>query len=117
MTDKSVTEIVDKQLNAYNQRNLEEFLSCYIEKVPVLAFPSQKEIPDISGNAFENRYKKLFENSPNLHCKLVSRCTEGNIVIDQEFITGFNGSETKTAVAMYQVEKGKITKVWFLKDI
>ncbi|KAF3886713.1 MULTISPECIES: nuclear transport factor 2 family protein [Nostocales] len=117
MTDKSIIEVVDKQLKAYNERNLEEFLSCYIDNVPVLAFPSQKEILEISGKAFANRYKKLFENSPNLHCQLISRCIEGNIAIDQELVTGFNGLETKTAVAIYQIENGKITKVWFVKDI
>lgn len=26
MTDKSIIEVVDKQLKAYNERNLEEFL-------------------------------------------------------------------------------------------
>lgn len=48
--------------------------------------PSGDILTDRSGPAFRERYAKLFTSSPDLHAELVSRVTQGRIVIDQERI-------------------------------
>ena len=59
------------------------------------------------------RYAKLFASSPSLRCRLVSRVVRGSTVIDQELVTGMAGRATTRAVAVYRVEGGRITHVWF----
>ncbi|GGS44087.1 nuclear transport factor 2 family protein [Actinokineospora fastidiosa] len=111
----SPEDVVAEQLAAYNARDLDRFLSCYIEDVPVHAFPSGVELTDRSGPRFRERYEALFASSPNLHAELLSRVAHGRIVIDQELVTGFNNSETRAAAAMYEVHEDKITRVWFIE--
>ncbi len=112
----SPEEIVDGQLAAYNAGDLECFLGFYVEEVPVLGFPSGEVIADCSGPAFRERYRRLFEASPDLHAELVSRVRHGRVVIDQERVTGFMGDQTRTAVAMYEVGEERIERVWFVEQ-
>ncbi|MFK0292704.1 nuclear transport factor 2 family protein [Streptomyces sp. NPDC090442] len=106
-------EIVDGQLAAYNARDLDAFLGYYVEDVPVYAFPSGEVLADRSGPAFRERYRALFDGSPDLHAELVSRVTHGRIVIDQELVSGFQGDEVRAAVALYEVGEERIERVWF----
>ncbi|WP_096200421.1 nuclear transport factor 2 family protein [Bacillus sp. FJAT-45350] len=102
-----------KQLEAYNNRDLETFLECYSEDCFV---------EDGAGNvlmenkeAMRKRYELLFHESPNLHCQLVSRIILENYVLDEERVTGSRGlTEEKHVVAVYKVEYGLITHVRFL---
>ena len=51
---------------------------------------------------------------PNLYCRLVNRIVAGNTVIDHEEIwLGTNSSNLLYAAAVYVIEKGKISKVYF----
>jgi hypothetical protein len=55
----------------------------------------------------------MFENVSNLHCELVNRIVEGNVVIDQELVQ--YGEEMIKATAIYHIEEGKIKKVYFVR--
>ncbi|TCO54040.1 nuclear transport factor 2 family protein [Actinocrispum wychmicini] len=107
-------DIVAGQLAAYNRRDLEQFLSYYADPVRLCSFPSGEELADLSGPAFRPRYQALFESSPNLRATVSSRITLGDIVIDEELVTGFMGDRTIQAVAIYQVGPDKIERVWFV---
>jgi hypothetical protein len=50
---------------------------------------------------------------PNLHCEIKSRIIQGNIIIDQESVSGF-GSKPVEATAIYHIENNKIKKVYFI---
>lgn len=66
--------------------------------------------------AMERRYRELFDTSPELHCKLVSRIVLGQYVLDEENVTGHRGSkETNHVVAVYRIEDGLIRHVRFLR--
>jgi hypothetical protein len=112
----SPEEIVAGQLAAYNRRDLQQFLSYYVDEAPVFEFPSGKELVDRSGPAFGSRYERLFQTSPDLHAELLSRVVHGNVVIDQERVSGFMGDDVRDAVAIYQVGAQRIEKVWFVTD-
>lgn len=58
-------------------------------------------------------YSKMFENTPNLHCELVDRIVQGNIVIDKEKV--IFGNRTVEAIAIYHIENNKIKKVYFIQ--
>jgi len=53
---------------------------------------------------------------PDLHALLLKRIVAGNIVIDHEQVTrNFpEGSGKLELVAIYEVQRGKIAKAWFI---
>ncbi|GAE34967.1 nuclear transport factor 2 family protein [Halalkalibacter akibai] len=113
MTDISIP--AKKQLEAYNNRDIDAFMQCYTEDCVVE--DGEGNILMTGAAAMRERYAKLFEESPELHCKLVSRIVVGNYVLDEENVTGSRGSsEMSHVVAVYRVtEDGLISHVRFLR--
>ncbi|MDP5168790.1 MAG: amidohydrolase family protein [Bacteroidia bacterium] len=106
--------MAQRQLNAYNARNLEAFVACYSEEVEVYQFPDQLQG---KGRAYlREGYGPMFENTPGLHCELVNRITVGNKVIDQEKVRRFGEGRILDAVAIYEVKQGLISKVYFIVE-
>lgn len=102
---------VDKQLEAYNSRNIDEFLATYADDVELYDFPNQKIAT--GHDEMRTMYQSFFEQTPDLNCTIKSRTILGNKVIDTEYLT-VNG-ENFTAMAIYELENGKIAKVTFLR--
>jgi len=103
--------IVQKQLEAYNSRDIDAFLETYTEEVSLYNYPNQ---PTSQGQEeMRKGYGSFFQSTPDLHCEIKNRIVIGNKVIDEEYLT-VNGRNF-SAVAIYEVEKGKIAKVTFLR--
>jgi hypothetical protein len=103
---------VQRQLEAYNARDLERFVAQYSDDVRVYRLP--KSEPALVGKAaFAEHYAKNRFNLPKLHAGVVKRMVFGNKVIDQEVITGI-GAEPVDGAAIYEVHDGLITTVWFV---
>lgn len=112
--DKQVDDpetIVQKQLDAYNDRNIDAFLATYTEDVKLFNYPNN--MTSEGQEAMRQGYSGFFESTPDLHCEIVNRIVIGNKVIDEEYITANGGNFS--AVAIYEVENGKIAKVTFLQ--
>jgi hypothetical protein len=105
--------LAQKQLEAYNNQDLEEFLSVYSDTVLIMEFPSNKVVTN-GIDEMRVRYQKLFNEHPNNHAELLARIVHGNKVVDHELITGRVNSDVKKAVAIYEINEDKISKVWFL---
>lgn len=102
--------LVQRQLNAYNDRDLEAFLEPYAEDVELYEFPSTL----VSKGKTQMRKDYAFLNNiPNLHCEIKERIIQGNTIIDKESVTGF-GNKPLEATAIYQVENNKIKRVYFI---
>ena len=99
------------QMKSYNERDIEEFLKAYTEDIKTYTYPNQ--LRSKGKTEMSNGYTQFFENTPDLSYTVPTRMTIGNIVIDEEVITA-NGNEFH-AVAIYEINKGKITKVFFLQ--
>lgn len=109
--EQSAEAIVQNQLNAYNDRNIDAFLHTYSEDVQVFNFPNELRF---KGRAnMREQYTDFFRNTPDLHCEIKNRIVIGNKIIDKEFITT-NGTNL-SVVAIYEVENGKIAKVTFIR--
>lgn len=109
------SDVVQRQLDAYNARDVESFLAVFADDAE--AFDLGAKAPAMSGKAqLRARYSELFASSPNLHSQVVSRmCFEG-VVIDLEHITGRNGSkEIYEVMAIYEIEKDLIIRVHFVR--
>jgi len=103
--------LVQRQLNAYNARNLEAFLEPYAEDVEVYLFPEKLQY---KGKAEMRNQYAFFKNVPDLHCEIKERIIQGNTIIDKENVFGF-GSKPVEATAIYQIENNKIKRVYFLQ--
>jgi hypothetical protein len=109
------TEIVDAQIAAYRDRDLERFLGHYSPGVV---------IKDLAGNvlmgglaAMREQYGQLFRDSPQLKVDIRQRMVTGEYVIDEEQVTGFHlpGFPAELhAVVVYQVADEKIHGVTFI---
>ena len=107
----SGTSPVQRQLDAYNAKDLERFLAEYTEDIQVFRHPAKE--PVLSGKlAVGEHYAKNRFNLPNLHARLVNRMVSGNIVVDHEDITGLSEANL-SAVAVYEVVDERIRTVWF----
>ena len=107
----SPSDLAQRQLNAYNFRNIEAFLEPYADDVEVYSYPN--ELLYTGKDKMREGYSKMFANTPNLHCELVDRIVQGNVVIDKERVQF--GEKIIEAVAIYHIENGKISKVFFIK--
>jgi len=102
---------VQRQLDAYNARDLARFLAEYSDDIVVFRPPAAE--PVIAGKkAFGEHYANRRFNLPDLHAQLVKRIVSGNTVVDQEVVTGVPEG-TLAAVAVYRVKDGLIRAVWF----
>lgn len=113
LLSKSPEALAQRQLNAYNARNIEAFLACYHKEVKIYGYPDK-----LLYQGRENmrpRYSPMFQNTTDLHCELVKRIVMGNVVIDEERVTGFENGRVIKASAIYTVENGLITEVRFVQ--
>ena len=102
---------VQRQLDAYNARDLERFIAEYTEDVQVFRPPAAA--PVLSGKkAFAEHYAKNRFNLPELHAVVVNRLVAGQTVVDHEQITGLPQGPLE-AIAVYHVIDGRISTVWF----
>jgi len=103
--------IVQKQLDAYNNRDIDGFMATYTEDVQLYSFPNTLNTE--GQKAMREGYAGYFENTPDLHCEIKKRIVIGNKVIDHEYITS-NGRNF-SAIAVYEVKNGLIAKVTFIQ--
>jgi hypothetical protein len=105
--------VVQRQLDAYNARDIEALVATYAEDAQQFEHPSKLLA---SGAAqLRERFAVRFEE-PNLHATLVRRIVMGQVVIDQEKVTRTfpEGAGTIELIAIYEVKKGRIAKAWFI---
>lgn len=102
---------VQRQLDAYNDHDLERFIAEYTEDVRVFRLPAPE--PVLSGKqALADHYARNRFSVPGLHAELLNRMVSGHIVVDHERVTGLPGGELE-AVAVYEVVDARIRSVWF----
>jgi len=115
IADQRVSEspelIVQKQLDAYNKRDISGFLATYSSELTIMNFPETMTYRDKTSMGAS--YAKFFESTPDLHAEIKNRIVIGNKVIDEEFVT-MNG-QSFSAIAIYQIENGLISKVTFIR--
>ncbi len=111
MTDSPET-IVQRQLDAFNARDIESLLATYAPDVRQYLFPDTLLA---TGHAeMRPRFLERFRE-PNLHAELLHRTVVGNLVTDHERIhrTFPEGPGTIELQAIYEVRGGQITRAWF----
>lgn len=103
--------VVQRQLDAYNARDLDAFVACFAEDVTVWRLPDT--VPALQGRAaLATFYASERFNRIDLHAELLNRMVLGDKVVDHERIRGI-GPGPYEAVAVYRVADGLIRAVWF----
>ncbi len=108
-------ELVDRQIAAFGDRDLEAYLSFYAEDVKVRDFDGNVLMDGHQG--MRAQYGPLFRDSPELRVEVPHRIVAGEYVIDEENISGFTLAgfpEAMHAVVVYRVKAGLIHDVTFL---
>lgn len=107
----SVVDIVQSQVDAYNDRDLNRFVSAYAENILIYRMPSTE--PAISGKVqLSEFYSTQRFNLPGLRAEIVNRIVLGNKVIDHERIWGIRDGPIEVA-AIYELVGGLIARAWF----
>ena len=105
--------ILDREIAAYNARNMDAFLAFYTPDAELYEFPDK--LLAKGTEALRKRYEPRF-GEPNLHATIVSRMVIGDKVIDRENIvrTFPEGTGTWDVVAISEVKGSLISRVWFI---
>ena len=107
-------QIVQAQVDAYNSRNISDFINCHAPDIELFSFP--ENTPYATGRAgLKEIYQDVFENSPDLHAEITNRIVMGNTVIDHEKVTGRKGIDSLIIIAIYEIENGLIAKARFIR--
>jgi len=109
------TDVVDRQIAAYQERNLDAFLDLYAKDARIRQFDGSVVVGGTDG--LRSFYEPLFRDSPGLKASVLHRIAAGDYVIDEEETTGVNVPgypATMHAVVIYQVKHGLIHDVIFL---
>jgi len=111
IVSESPEAILQRQVNAYNARNIDAFMNTYADDIELYDFPGK--LSSKGKEEMRKGYEDLFKNVTNLYCEIENRIVIGNKIIDKEKVRV--GTKTIHAVAVYEVEKGKIKKVTFIQ--
>lgn len=107
-----IAQPVREQLDAYNARDLDRFMTCWAEDCRYYAFPDTL----LADGAEQIRARHLERfREPNLHGRLLQRMVMGNMVVDREVVTRRfpEGPGEVDVLAIYEVEAGRIARAWF----
>jgi hypothetical protein len=111
MNDSSPEAVVQRQLDAYNLRDIEALLAVYAPEAQLFEYPSK--LLASGASELRARFEPRFRES-NLHAALLKRIVAGPIVVDHEKVTRtfLEGPGDLELVMIYEVRDGRITKAW-----
>jgi len=103
-------ELVRRQFEAYNARDLARFMECFSDTITTYRLPALE--PALSGKkALADFYATQRFNRPALRAELLNRTLLGNKVFDHERIWGVT-EEPIEMVAVFEVHAGLIQTIW-----
>ncbi|EMY59911.1 nuclear transport factor 2 family protein [Leptospira terpstrae] len=113
MKEEDKITIIANQLIAYNEKNIDRFISYWDENAKVYLQPDNLIADGIE--EIRNRHIERFKEK-DLFAKLISRYVIDNKVVDIEIVTR-NFPEGKGFVdvlAIYELKNFKIMNAWFM---
>jgi hypothetical protein len=111
----SPEQVVQKNLDAYNQRDIEGFMAWFSPEIKMHNF-SDGQLTMQGLEQVRKTYQELFDLSPKLHSSILKRIVFGNKVIDHEHIIGRRGADQPVElVLIYEVEQERIVKITVMR--
>lgn len=111
--------IIDKQLEAYNNRDIEAFAATYHDDVEIHTFPGGLQYK--GKDTLIKHYGEKFASLVYLNATSLSRIVNGNYLVDKERARSASCDENIidndfVVIASYQVENGLIKRVSFMRE-
>jgi hypothetical protein len=103
--------VVQRQLDAYNARDIDALLETYAEDAQLFEHPST--LLASGASELRERFVARFQE-PDLPAVLLSRTVMGQMVVDFEEVhrTFPEGTGTIRLLMIYEVQSGRIAKAW-----
>lgn len=105
-------QIVQKQLDAYSQCDLDAFVATYTKDVKVVDGTGRVLCDGVAD--LRRVYGSLFVANPNQMAIITQRITARDYVIDDETVLGRADGKRRRAVAIYRIRDGLIAHVTLL---
>jgi hypothetical protein len=109
------SELIDAEIGAYRDRDLESFVTFFSDDVIVTDFEGTVLVDGI--DELRDYYGPLFRDSPELTVEIRSRIESGSFVVDLEHVEGAVSPTlpaTVDATCIYLITSGKISAMKFL---
>lgn len=111
MQAQEAAALVQRQLELYNARDVDAFMTIFHEDVQVMDGITGAVLAS-SKAQLRPRYVERFK-SP-VCCELLGRLVLGNVVVDREIITGLPDDGVADCMATYVCEANLISKITFV---
>lgn len=104
-------EVVQRQLDAYNARDIDALMAVYADDAQLSEHPAT--LLASGAAALRERFSARFQE-PNLHAILLARIALGDTVIDHERVTRTfaEGPGTLDVAMIYEVRQERIVRAW-----
>ncbi len=111
MPSSDPATVVQRQLDAFNAKDLPALLAIYADDAEMYEHPDK--LLAKGSAALRERYTVRFRE-PNLHAALLNRMVMGDIVVDHERVTRTfpEGPGTVELIMTYEVKGGRIVRAW-----
>ena len=105
-------DVVQRQLDAYNARDVAALVALYADDAELYEHPTTLLARGTA--ALRERFAVRFHREPNLHAELLHRVVAGDLVIDHELVTRDfpEGPGTLELTMIYEVKAGRIARAW-----
>ena len=110
------SKIVQKYMDAYNRKDVEEFLSYMHPEFQSSLFDERKILCANLEEAKE-LYAKRFKDNSKLFVTTLGRITNDNIVVDNQLIENFDGGTTIRAISIFQLKDDLIWRASFARRV
>ncbi len=104
-------DVVQRQVEAYNDHDLDAFVASYSDIVEIFRMPSAAPAISSKGQLAEFYATERF-GIPGLKAEILKRIVLGNKVVDHERVHGLRADPVEI-IAVYEVVDGLIRRVWF----
>jgi hypothetical protein len=101
--------VVRLQYDAYNRHDLDAFVAAHASDVRFYRYPDSLVLDGRA--AVRERFGRLFATARSVHATVDARMTHGDVVVWKETATGMPGGKTNTAIFIWEVHGGQITRV------
>ena len=110
MSSDSPVDVVDRQIAAYNDGDVDAFIAEFAAEAVVTGFADEEEPMAVGEAELRELYGQQFEAvSPG--AEVLDRIALGEYVVDHERIEQDDGKEME-AIGVYRVVDGEISRLW-----
>ncbi len=108
MIENSALQVVEGQLIAYNNRDIESFLKYYHNDIEMYTLSGDLILKGIE--SLRQRYVERFKNE-KLHCHIAKRMILGNKIIDYEEIEGMIEDGLHKVIVVYEIRDDRVARL------